>query len=50
MKHAKIINDGESQMVILPKEFCISGTEVSIRKFGDLVMLIPSDAEWETIQ
>jgi len=38
---AKIFKNGRSQAVRLPKEFRLKGTEVSIRKEGDKVILEP---------
>jgi len=38
---AKLFQNGRSQAVRLPKEFRLPGSEVSIRKEGDLVILEP---------
>ncbi len=38
---AKIFKNGRSQAVRLPKEFRLKGTEVSIRKEGEKVILEP---------
>jgi virulence-associated protein VagC len=38
---AKLIMDGESQVVLLPEEFRFEGTEVRVSKVGDKVILEP---------
>jgi antitoxin VapB len=38
---AKIFKNGRSQAVRLPKEFRLKGTEVSIRKEGEKIILEP---------
>ena len=38
---AKVIDDGEYQMVNLPEEFQFDGDEVWVQKIGDLVILMP---------
>ena len=44
---AKIFKNGRSQAVRLPKEFRLKGTEVSIRKEGDKVILEPLEkTQW----
>lgn len=49
MKTAKLFRNGQSQAVRLPKEFRIEGTEVFIRKCGNVVMLIPAHASWDNL-
>ena len=47
MTIAKLFNSGGSQAVRLPKEFRMSGTEVSIRKVGHAVVIEPLTVyEW----
>ena len=46
MKTAKIFNNGRSQAVRLPKDFRFSEPEVYIKKFQNVVMLIPKDDPW----
>jgi len=41
MPNAKLFMNGRSQAVRLPKEFRFEGTEVSIRKVGNSVILEP---------
>jgi antitoxin VapB len=40
-RRAKLFKNGRSQAVRLPWEFRFAGTEVRIRKVGDVVMLEP---------
>ncbi|MFQ5638897.1 MAG: antitoxin [bacterium] len=46
MTTAKIFMSGASQAVRLPKDFRFSDTEVYIKKFQNIVMLIPKDDAW----
>ena len=50
MNTAKLFKNGRSQAVRLPKEFRFeAGTEeVLIRKFGDVIMLVPRN-KWKSI-
>lgn len=50
MMTAKIFENGRSQAVRLPKEFRFSSDEVMINKIGDVVMLIPKTAKWESFR
>jgi antitoxin VapB len=44
---AKLFRNGRSQAVRLPKEFRFEGTEVSVRREGDAVVLEPLKArDW----
>jgi len=45
MKTAKLFANGQSQAVRLPKECRFPGSEVGIRKIGELVVLYPKDRE-----
>ena len=38
---AKLIMEGDSQVVLLPEEFRFAGTEVRVSKVGDRVILEP---------
>lgn len=49
MKTAKIFQNGKSQAVRIPKEFRIEGTEVFIKKCGNVVQLIPRTDSWDTL-
>jgi antitoxin VapB len=45
--HAKLFKNGRSQAVRLPKAFRFKGTEVKIRKQGEMVILEPVQrSEW----
>ncbi len=46
MKTAKLFNNGRSQAVRLPKECRFEGEDVYIKKYDDLVILIPKKSEW----
>lgn len=46
MLTAKLFENGRSQAVRLPKEYRFTGTEVSINKIGDVVLLMPKDHKW----
>ncbi len=47
METAKIIKNGGSQAVRLPKECRFEGTEVNVHKIGNIVFLISPNNEWE---
>ena len=47
MDTAKIFKNGSSQAVRLPKEFRLPGTEVFVRRVGDMVVLIPKKGVWK---
>lgn len=47
MEKAKLFKNGSSQAVRLPKEFRFTGSEVYIRKMGDMVVLIPQKSAWK---
>jgi antitoxin VapB len=46
MQTARIFVNGRSQAVRLPKEFRFSGTDVYIKKIGNMVVLLPKDDPW----
>jgi antitoxin VapB len=46
MQTARIFENGRSQAVRLPKEFRFSGTDVYIKKIGNMVILLPKDDPW----
>ncbi len=46
MQTARIFINGRSQAVRLPKEFRFSGTDVYIKKIGNMVVLLPKDDPW----
>ncbi|MEH2073666.1 MAG: type II toxin-antitoxin system VapB family antitoxin [Nostoc sp.] len=49
MNTAKLTTDGTHQMVILPKDFQLTGTEVYIKKIGNAIVLIAKDNPWESL-
>ena len=49
MNKAKIIPNGGSQAVRLPKDFQFDGKEVYISKVNGIVMLFPVGEEWDTL-
>ena len=46
MQTAKLFANGRSQAVRLPKDFRFSGEDVYIKKFGNMVVLLPKDDPW----
>ena len=48
MMTAKVFENGSSQAVRLPKEYRFKDDEVMINKVGDVVLLVPKSAKWET--
>lgn len=50
MMSAKIFTNGRSQAIRLPKEFRFDGTEVGIKKIGDIVLLMPLDSDWSMFE
>ncbi|AFY59277.1 antitoxin [Synechococcus sp. PCC 6312] len=49
MNTAQIKTDGDHQIVILPKEIELSGTEFYIKKVGDSIILISKDHPWQLL-
>ena len=45
----KLINNGGSQAVRLPKEYHFEGTEVYIKKVGRAIVLIPYNESWQLL-
>ena len=52
MREAKLFKalNGQSQAVRLPKEFRLPGKSVYIRRLGPIVMLIPKEQSWESLE
>lgn len=50
MDIAKIFINGRSQAVRLPKEYRLEGSEVYVKKVDDVVILIPKDSAWKTME
>ncbi|MBE9214608.1 AbrB/MazE/SpoVT family DNA-binding domain-containing protein [Plectonema cf. radiosum LEGE 06105] len=49
MNTAQIITNGDNQTVIIPKEFQFQGSEVYIKKIGNVVVLISKENPWQTL-
>lgn len=49
MNIAKLGTDGTHQIVILPEEFQMAGTEVYIKKLGNTIVLISKDNPWQSL-
>jgi antitoxin VapB len=49
METTKLLMNGDSQSVILPKEFKIAGSEVYIKKIGSVIVLIPQENPWQAL-
>ncbi len=49
MKTAKLFTNGRSQAVRLPKECRFSGDDVYIKKFENMVILLPKDDPWASL-
>ena len=48
MMMAKVFENGRSQAVRLPKEYRFKDDEVIVNKVGDVVILVPKSAKWDT--
>jgi virulence-associated protein VagC len=49
MERAKIINDGDDQMVILPPEYHLDADHVFVTRKGSSVMLLSNQKAWDVI-
>jgi len=49
MDIAKLGTDDTHQIVILPEEFQMTGTEVYIKKLGNTLVLISKDNPWQSL-
>ena len=49
MTVAKLFQNGGSQAVRLPKEYRFQGNEVLISRIGDVVVMVPRLAYWDTM-
>mgnify|MGYP005844570947 CR=1 FL=1 len=49
MRIARIFRNGRSQAVRLPKEFRFAGDRVLVKRQGNAVILLPSEAPWQTL-
>ncbi|MFW6295706.1 MAG: antitoxin [Halothece sp.] len=49
MNIAQITTDGTHQIVILPEDFQLAGTEVYVKKMGNAIVLIAKDNPWQSL-
>ena len=49
MKTARIFSNGRSQAVRLPKEYRFDSDDVFIKKFNNIIMLIPKNDPWASL-
>ncbi len=50
MQTAKIFTNGQSQAVRLPKNCRFEGSEVYVKKMGDIVVLMPVESGWALLE
>ena len=48
MMTAKVLKNGRSQSIRLPKECQFSSDEVVVNKIGDIVILLPKENKWDS--
>ena len=48
MMTAKVLKNGRSQAIRLPKEGQFSSDEVVVNKIGDIVILLPKENKWDS--
>ena len=48
MMTAKVLKNGRSQVIRLPKECQFSSDEVVVNKIGDIVILLPKENKWDS--
>ena len=46
MDTAKVFTNGHSQAIRLPKDYRVQGSEVFVKKYEDMVLLIPKNSVW----
>jgi antitoxin VapB len=49
MKTVHVYQDGQNQTIRLPKEFQFTDENVSIKKVGNIVVLIPNENPWQSL-
>lgn len=49
MQTAKLLKNGQSQTVRLPKEFRFEGEQVYLKKIGNAVVLLPIHDSWKPL-
>ncbi len=50
MDTAKLFQSGRSQAVRLPKEYRFQGSEVTVKHFGNGVLLLPIEDPWQMLE
>lgn len=50
MDLAKTFKNGRSQAIRLPKKYRIDSDEVYIKKYGNIIMLIPKNTDWKILE
>lgn len=45
---AKVFTNGHSQAIRLPKDYRVQDSEVFVKKYEDMVLLIPKNSVWST--
>ena len=50
MQTVKVLNNGNSQAILIPKEMHTNEKEFMIRKYGDCLFLIPKDDPWALLR
>ncbi len=48
MDTAKVFTNGHSQAIRLPKDYRVQDSEVFVKKYQDMVILIPKNSVWTT--
>ena len=48
MMTAKVLKNGRSQAIRLPKACQFSSDEVVVNKIGDIVILLPKENKWDS--
>ncbi len=49
METTKLLMNDDTQSVLLPKGFKIEGSEVYIKKIGNIIVLIPQENPWQAL-
>ncbi len=49
METIKLTTDGTSQVVVLPEQFHLSGSEVYVKKMGNAIVLISKEDPWRSL-
>jgi len=49
MDTAKVFKNGRSQAIRLPKAYRLKGDSVYIKKFEDIIVLIPGESPWRSL-